>query len=280
MRLQAGPDPWRLRRGRRPGRRLRRPGRDGRHPRRLRLADDPRPTRTTYARSERPAAPAARLPVRPVACRRSYTFADECDAAGWYGEETLDVEAVHAMAPAANILYVGAPAARTPTSTPRSNTVVDNELAAGRQQLLRQRGRAVVEGGRRRTSTRRSCRPRPRASACCSPPVTTATRWPTPARGRSTTRPPTPTRPRSAARHWPSTKDNGYGFEQGWGTGKSTLTNGAWVPQPPAYLYGGGGGTSRLFTQPVVPEQGRPVLDRELLRQGRAPRRAGRGDGR
>ncbi|KHK97103.1 hypothetical protein LK09_12540 [Microbacterium mangrovi] len=29
----------------------------------------------------------------------------QCDMAGWYGEETLDVEAVHAMAPGANIRY-------------------------------------------------------------------------------------------------------------------------------------------------------------------------------
>ena len=31
------------------------------------------------------------------------------DPQGWYGEETLDVEAVHGMAPGANIVYVGAP---------------------------------------------------------------------------------------------------------------------------------------------------------------------------
>ncbi|HYM83563.1 MAG TPA: S53 family peptidase [Candidatus Dormibacteraeota bacterium] len=31
------------------------------------------------------------------------------DPQGWYGEETLDVEAVHGMAPAANVVYVGAP---------------------------------------------------------------------------------------------------------------------------------------------------------------------------
>src|SRR5256886_10060281 len=31
------------------------------------------------------------------------------DPQGWYGEETLDVEAVHGMAPAASIVYVGAP---------------------------------------------------------------------------------------------------------------------------------------------------------------------------
>ena len=32
---------------------------------------------------------------------------DECDPQGWYGEQTLDIEAVHAMAPGANVLYVG-----------------------------------------------------------------------------------------------------------------------------------------------------------------------------
>ena len=31
-----------------------------------------------------------------------------CDASGWFGEQTLDVEAVHATAPGANILYAGA----------------------------------------------------------------------------------------------------------------------------------------------------------------------------
>src|SRR6266567_4287304 len=31
------------------------------------------------------------------------------DPQGWYGEETLDVEAVHGMAPDANIVYIGAP---------------------------------------------------------------------------------------------------------------------------------------------------------------------------
>jgi len=31
------------------------------------------------------------------------------DPQGWYGEETLDVEAVHGMAPGANIVFVGAP---------------------------------------------------------------------------------------------------------------------------------------------------------------------------
>ncbi|MFI5893604.1 protease pro-enzyme activation domain-containing protein [Actinoplanes sp. NPDC051513] len=37
-----------------------------------------------------------------------YQLIDECGGAGWYGEETLDVEAVHSMAPGARIVYVGA----------------------------------------------------------------------------------------------------------------------------------------------------------------------------
>jgi len=37
-----------------------------------------------------------------------YTSLNECDAAGWYGEESLDVESVHGMAPDANVTYVGA----------------------------------------------------------------------------------------------------------------------------------------------------------------------------
>ncbi len=37
-----------------------------------------------------------------------YTQQALCDPQGWYGEETLDVEAVHAMAPGAKVVYVGA----------------------------------------------------------------------------------------------------------------------------------------------------------------------------
>ena len=37
-----------------------------------------------------------------------FTHAAQCGPSGWYGEETLDVEAVHAMAPGANIHFYGA----------------------------------------------------------------------------------------------------------------------------------------------------------------------------
>src|SRR4051812_45576805 len=179
----------------------------------------------------------------------SYSFVTECDAAGWYGEETLDVEAAHATAPAANILYVGASSCQDADLNAAMNSVVDNELAqvisnsygstgepaskadvAETHQTLLQaaaqgisvmfssgdNGDEVASTGTRQVDYE------------ASDPYATAV----------------------GGTALAVTKDNGYGFEQGWGTGKSTLTKGAWDPKQPAYLYGGGGGTSRLFEQP------------------------------
>jgi len=50
------------------------------------------------------------------------------DPSGWYGEETLDVEAVHGMAPGAKIVYVGAPNNRQDLDA-ALNHVVDRHLA-------------------------------------------------------------------------------------------------------------------------------------------------------
>jgi subtilase family serine protease len=50
------------------------------------------------------------------------------DPQGWYGEETLDVEAVHGMAPGAKIVYVGAPNNRRDLDA-AMNHVVDKQLA-------------------------------------------------------------------------------------------------------------------------------------------------------
>ena len=185
----------------------------------------------------------------PSPCPRAYSLIDECDAAGWYGEETLDVEAVHATAPGRQHPV------RRGQQLPGLRPQRRDEHRRGQRSWPRSSATPTAAPASRRHRRRRggapdaACRPPPRASACCSPPVTTATSWPPPASGRPTTRPPTlgdrGRRHRAGRR-----KDNGYGFEQGWGTGKSVLTQGAWSPSPPAYLYGGGGGTSRLFTQP------------------------------
>ena len=62
-------------------------------------------------------------------------------------------------------------------------------------------------------------------------------------------------------------KSNSYLFEQGWGTGKSVLTNGQWAPPSPAYLYGGGG-TSQLFKQPRYQKKVVPVSISNYFGQG------------
>jgi subtilase family serine protease len=51
-----------------------------------------------------------------------------CDAPGWYGEQTLDVEAVHATAPGASILFAGAKNCEDGLIT-TLNKVIQNHLA-------------------------------------------------------------------------------------------------------------------------------------------------------
>ena len=49
---------------------------------------------------------------------------------GWYGEETLDVEAVHGMAPNANVVYVGAASCADSDLLAALALIVDNHLAS------------------------------------------------------------------------------------------------------------------------------------------------------
>ncbi len=58
------------------------------------------------------------------------TAADECDAPGWYGEETLDVEQVHGEAPNANVHYVAAASCTDPDLLSALAYIVDNHLAS------------------------------------------------------------------------------------------------------------------------------------------------------
>ncbi len=60
------------------------------------------------------------------------TFTDTvaCAAPGWYGEESLDVEAVHGEAPNANVTYVGAASCNDSDLLAALALVVDNHLAS------------------------------------------------------------------------------------------------------------------------------------------------------
>jgi len=59
----------------------------------------------------------------------SHTDTAACDAPGWYGKETLNVEAVLATAPAASILYIGPSSCNDNDLNAAVNSVVDNGLA-------------------------------------------------------------------------------------------------------------------------------------------------------
>lgn len=61
-----------------------------------------------------------------------YTLAgaNECDAQGWYGEETLDVESVHGMAPDANVRYVAAGSCEDSDLVQADAYIVNNGLAS------------------------------------------------------------------------------------------------------------------------------------------------------
>jgi subtilase family serine protease len=58
------------------------------------------------------------------------TAPDECDAAGWYGEETLDVESVHDMAPDADVQYVAGASCQDTDLAAADAQIVDQHLAS------------------------------------------------------------------------------------------------------------------------------------------------------
>ena len=58
------------------------------------------------------------------------TAANECDAPGWYGEETLDVESVHGQAPDANVRFVAAASCLDPDLLASLAYIVDHHLAS------------------------------------------------------------------------------------------------------------------------------------------------------
>ncbi|MBV9830449.1 MAG: S8/S53 family peptidase [Marmoricola sp.] len=59
-----------------------------------------------------------------------FTKQKDCNPSGWYGEETLDVEAVHAMAPGARIVYYGAASCYDNDLLDTLTNVVDDNLAS------------------------------------------------------------------------------------------------------------------------------------------------------
>jgi subtilase family serine protease len=60
----------------------------------------------------------------------TYNEGDLCGASGWFGEETLDVEAVHDVAPGAHILFAGAESCLTTALNESLHRIIDGHLAS------------------------------------------------------------------------------------------------------------------------------------------------------
>ena len=171
------------------------------------------------------------------------------DPQGWYGEETLDVEAVHGMAPGADIVFVGAPNNFQDLDA-ALNHVVDRGLAQivsnsyGWDTELLAPGfikpfeDTILQGAIEGIGIYFSSGDNGDESLVegyitadwpASSPFVTAVGGTTLAIGSA----------------------NNYLFETGWGTYTSTWTGTNWSPAAPGtWLYGGGGGVSRIFAEP------------------------------
>jgi subtilase family serine protease len=178
------------------------------------------------------------------------------DPQGWSGEETLDVEAVHGMAPDAKIVYVGAPnnyqdldAALNHVIDGHLADIVTNSYGFGGEALpagfIKPFNdifiQAAAEGIGVYFSSGDSADGTGGNSAnaaAATPDWPASSPWVTAVGGTSIGI--------DAA--------NTDALETGWESGTSTYqsASNSFVPAPPgAFLYGSGGGTSRLFTQPA-----------------------------
>ncbi|MFF3940258.1 S53 family peptidase [Streptomyces phaeofaciens] len=182
---------------------------------------------------------------------KNYTRTEECGAAGWYGEETLDVEAVHAVAPAANVTYVGAASCYDDDLLDSLSKIVDNhladivsnswgdieanqtpDLAAAYDQVFQF---GAVEGiGFYFSSGDNGDEVATTGTKQVDTPADSA--WVTAVGGTSLA----------------VGKNDTYLFETGWGTEKASLSDDgrSWTGFPGAFTSGAGGGTSRTVAEP------------------------------
>jgi subtilase family serine protease len=181
-----------------------------------------------------------------------YDSVDACGGAGWYGEETLDIEAVHSMAPGANVVYVGGADCNSGLDEAWASTIdnhvadiITNSWGTGTDNIA-DLGQAAVdyyrifslEAALTGITVNFSSGDAGDETQGGATPATKTVDFPadlpyvTGVGGTSVG----------------IDKRGGRVFEYGWQNAYSTLVNGAWGD--PAYSSGGGGGTSVLFEQP------------------------------
>jgi subtilase family serine protease len=171
------------------------------------------------------------------------------DPQGWYGEETLDVEAVHGMAPAAHIVYVGAPnnfqdldAALNYVVDKDVAPIVTNSYGFNTEILppgyIKPQEDTILQGVTEGIGIYFSSGDNSDESLVQG---YTTTDWPASS----------PFVTSVGGTSLAVGASNNYLFETGWGTTTSSWTGTAWSPTPPGpWLYGAGGGVSRIFAEP------------------------------
>lgn len=192
----------------------------------------------------------------------SFTDQEACDASGWTGEETLDVEAVHAMAPAANIRYYASASCHDVDVLDTLSRVIDenkaqlvsnswgqaegletSDLIAAYEQVLLQ---GAVQGisflwASGDSGDELASSGIKQADYPASDPYATGVGGTSTAIGNNGT----------------------LNFQAGWGTQKYLLSADGKSWEPQGFLYGAGGGFSALFNRPsyqkgVVPASAPP----------------------
>jgi subtilase family serine protease len=187
------------------------------------------------------------LPAKP------FRNVNQCGGNGWFGEETLDVEAVHAMAPAANVIYYAARSCTDTDFLEALSRVVDENKAsivtnswggldigttsgtiAAYEQIFKQGALQGIgfmfssgDDGDELLS-----------SGSIQTDFPASDPWVTAVGGTSTA----------------IGSAGNLLWQTGWGTNKYNLSadGTSWVPASnPPFLYGSGGGFSTLFDRPV-----------------------------
>jgi subtilase family serine protease len=189
-----------------------------------------------------------------------FTQEAQCLAPGWSGEQSLDVEAVHSLAPGAHIVYMGAGSCFDQDLLKALNTIIDGQLAQVISNSWGNTGEATSPGILRAYTQTFSQAVMTGIGVNFSsgdfgdnfttlgfnsPDFPASDPLVTAVGGTSL-----------ALR-----ADGSRIFATGWQTGRSALSGGTWTPAPPGtYRSGAGGGTSRMFAQPgyqvgVVPDK-------------------------
>lgn len=184
----------------------------------------------------------------PIAFTQVNTGKRQCDASGWYGEETLDVEAVHALAPAANIRYYAGASCQDPDLLATFSRINDENVAdivtnswgdlgdAVKPATLAAYEAAFAQGALQGISYLFSAGDNGDETLDFSTPQTD---YPA-------------SDPGATAVGGTATEIGQSGSiigETGWQTTKYTVSNGAWTATAP-FQYGGGGGYSTNIAEP------------------------------